>query len=141
MALRFARALFAVLACSVAAMIGGADCTADCDAAGELSSLKGWVAVGRGCSECTAGMASSAAVLTFTWLEEKSGDGCLAIGAAIRVEDTLWFVTGGGAKTAGALAGGEYLISGVSVPTPTMTETAAMRLPRASKPFQAIRST
>ena len=80
-------------------------------------------------------------LLTFTCLEAKSGDGCLAIGAAIRVEDTLWFVTGGGAKTAGALAGGEYLISGVSVLTPMMTETAAMRLPRASKPFQAIRST
>jgi hypothetical protein len=85
-------------------MIGGADCTADCDAAGELSSLKGWVAgnaVGRGCSECTAGMASSAVLLTFTCLEAKSADGCLAIGAAIRVEDTLWFVTGGGAKTRG----------------------------------------
>ena len=60
-------------------------------------------------------MASSAVLLTFTCLEAKSGDGCLAIGAAITVEDTLWFVTGGGAKTAGALAGGEYLISGVSV--------------------------
>jgi hypothetical protein len=86
-------------------------------------------------------MASSAVVLTFTCLEAKSGNGCLAIGAAIRVEDTLWFVTGGCPKAAGALAGGEYLISGVSVLTPMMTETAAMKLARASKPFQPICST
>jgi hypothetical protein len=33
------------------------------------------------------------------------------------------------------------LISGVSVLTPMMTETAAMKLPRASKPFQPICST
>ena len=65
----------------------------------------------------------------------------MVTGAPIKVEGSLLFVTGGGAKAAGALAGGEYLISGVSVLTPMMTETEAMKLPRASKPFQPICST